>query len=115
MTPDGRQRPPGRAVVRSAPQVAKRASLPSFDGEELRAVGRTRLTFITDDVATPKAKVKPKAAAAARPGSADGTGAAARKRLEHFRCVRDLWPGSVVCCTCAHSFGEPNRWTPACR
>ncbi|EIW55010.1 uncharacterized protein TRAVEDRAFT_30925 [Trametes versicolor FP-101664 SS1] len=93
MTPDGRQRPPGRAVVRSAPQVAKRASLPSFDGEELRAVGRTRLTFITDDVATPKTKAKPKAAAAAaaRPGSADGTGAAARKRLEHF------------------------RWTPACR
>ncbi|KAI0676334.1 hypothetical protein C8Q78DRAFT_996790 [Trametes maxima] len=103
MTPDGRQRPTGKAtpaaaargLVRgaySAPQVAKRQCL--LGEEDLRATGRTKLVFTaTEDVrATPKAGGA-KAGASTRPGSAGGRDAtgSSRNRLEQF------------------------RWTPACR
>ncbi|KAI0327565.1 hypothetical protein GY45DRAFT_1347696 [Cubamyces sp. BRFM 1775] len=50
ITPDGRQRPLGRAIAppgwapRSAPQLVKRKGS-SHEGEDLRTTGRTRLTF----------------------------------------------------------------------
>ncbi|KAH9899180.1 hypothetical protein C8Q73DRAFT_743235 [Cubamyces lactineus] len=60
ITPDGRQRPLGRTIAppgwgpRSAPPLAKRTGSLTHEGEDLRATGRTRLTFTasTDVVVT---------------------------------------------------------------
>ncbi|KAI8972842.1 hypothetical protein BD414DRAFT_499539 [Trametes punicea] len=114
ITPDGRQRPltASRATAagfwrgpQSAPQVSKRKSLQEDD---LRATGRTRLTFTTEDVGTTPKAGGAKAAGFLRPGSVSGS-----KEAEGQEEAEDV-SRTTVSSRNRHRL-EQFRWTPACR
>ncbi|KAL7277216.1 hypothetical protein ACG7TL_009066 [Trametes sanguinea] len=129
MTPDGRQPPPAsstasssglaRAAVRgahSAPQFTKRKSL-FVNEEDLRATGRTRLTFTTEDVGRTS---KPDGARcmsgvlSARPGSARGSKEAAAEAEEvdeedHHDSAKVGWGASAASRTATTSVSSRNK------
>ncbi|KAI9065245.1 hypothetical protein FKP32DRAFT_1665495 [Trametes sanguinea] len=124
MTPDGRQRPIvssssttasssglARAAVRgaySAPQVTKRKSL-LVNEEDLRATGRARLTFTTEDMGTTPKPGGASGVSSARPGSARGSKEAAAEEEEedHHDSVAGVWQGDLI-----HLLGQVDACTP---